>query len=345
MSKYTALMLFSIALMATACAGQTLVPSVPAPSPSALPTASVTAPAKPKSLRFFTVVGADIRDVPLMMALDTLKAQGYSAEETDLANSTLLAAALARGDADIAAFNNQTAWDAVAKGTNFRTIMARYVTAPFIAAGRAIKTCADLNGKSVALSSSTGVTPSLLDLYFKESCPGSKPQIVVIADAQARAAALASGSVDAAQIEPQNIVELEASAPGLVHTLVALGQVFQVQSGGIHVRADWAKQNPQMLKDFIRALLLANRAVTENPEVLYAEAVKRLRLDPTIARKTGTMQLSFNTWDANGGLTPENIKYTLDFLAKTDSALVPLKFEDVADLSYLNSVLEEIGRK
>ena len=50
-------------------------------------------------------------------------------------------------------------------------------------------------------------------------------------------------------------------------------------------------------------------------------------------------------WSPNGGLTEQNVRYTLSMLI--DGQLVPagIKPEDVADLSYLNTVLDEIGRQ
>ncbi len=330
--------LMALGVSAAACSVQTA-------TPGATTSSSATA-AKSTSLHYFTIVGTDLRDIPLKLALDALKAQGYSVDETDLSSSTLLLQALARGDADIASFNNQTAWDAVAKGTPLRTVMSKYVTSPLVGAAQEVKTCADLDGKSVALASTAGVTTSLFNMYLKLNCPASKPQVVMMADTHARAAALLSGQIDAAQLEPQDMVQLQITAPGRFHTFVALGQAFpQVQSSGIHVRPDWAAQHSGPLKDFMRTLLLANRQVTANPAVLVDEGVKRLGLDPTAAKETAAIQLGYDTWDANGGLTPENVKYTLDFLAQSDPALARLKVEDVTDFSYLNTVLDEIGRK
>ncbi|MCL4486748.1 MAG: ABC transporter substrate-binding protein [Chloroflexi bacterium] len=346
MSQIAVAFLGSIMLAAAACAGQPPSPVAPAvavsvPTPTTLAATPIT-----RTIHCYTLSGLDIRDVPFLMALDSLKAQGYTIDAVDVSSSSLAAAALARGDADIASFNNQTAWDAIAKGTPVRTIMGRYVTSPLIGATQAVKTCADLDGKSVALSGTTGVSPALFNEYVKQTCPGSKPQIVVIASAPTRSAALLSGNVDAAQIESQDAVELDRTAPGRFHTLVALAKVFpQVQSGGIHARVDWANQNADVVKDFVRALLFADRKVNDNPQVLYDESVKRLGIDPEVAKQAGEIQFGYNTWDRNGGLTAENIQSTLDFLGKIDPTLNGLHTQDVADLSYLSEVLDEIGRK
>ncbi len=346
MAKLGALATYAIVLATVSCAGPATTPSTLNPTVPALSVATVAPTTGPGLLRIGSVVGTDIRDVPSMMAFDALRAQGYTVEEEDLATSIVVASALARGDIDIGGLNNQTAWDAIANGANTRVIISRYALSPLIGAKEEIKTCGDLDGKSVALSGTSGYTPTLFDFYLKQNCPGSKPKILVIADAGTRTAALQSGEIDAAQIEPQDIVELARVAPGRFHTLVALEQAFpQLQGSGLYVRQDWAKQNPKLLHDFIRAMLQANRRVNENPPVLFSESVSRLGLDPAVAEKAGTMELEYNAWDVNGGMTPERVRYTLDFFAKIDPAIAGLGVEDVADLSYLSAVLDELGRK
>ena len=52
----------------------------------------------------------------------------------------------------------------------------------------------------------------------------------------------------------------------------------------IQVRQAWAEQNPEMVRDLIRALLKIHRDFAANPEPLYGEAAKRLALDPGLAK-------------------------------------------------------------
>lgn len=75
------------------------------------------------------------------------------------------------------------------------------------------------------------------------------------------------------------------------------------------------------------------------------EAVKRLGLTPDVAKKTVDSDLQDNTRDQNSAMTTENVQYTLDLLASTKALTSPMKAEDVADLSYLNAVPDEMGRK
>lgn len=47
----------------------------------------------------------------------------------------------------------------------------------------------------------------------------------------------------------------------------------------------------------------------------------------------------------NGGYTMESVQANIDFLVETAVLSPGLKPDDVADLSYLNAVLDEIGRQ
>jgi hypothetical protein len=79
--------------------------------------------------------------------------------------------------------------------------------------------------------------------------------------------------------------------------------------------------------------------------VLYEQAVSRLKITPEEAKQIGDAYLQAGLWDPNGGLTAENVQYTLDFFKNAKGVPASLKVDDVADLSYLNAVLDEMGRK
>ena len=55
--------------------------------------------------------------------------------------------------------------------------------------------------------------------------------------------------------------------------------------------------------------------------------------------------LAAGAWDPNGALTDENVAFTLRFLKEIGAVPPTLEFEAVADLSVLNTVLGEIGRR
>jgi ABC-type nitrate/sulfonate/bicarbonate transport system substrate-binding protein len=298
------------------------------------------------TLRYFDLINLDVRDVPLLMALDALEAQGYTVEKTYLSGGTLIAEALARGDADIGLLNNQTMWMAITKGAPVRTIAQFTASTSVLAAKHAITSCRELDGRRVGVATMRGLSPAVFDAYLKQNCAGVTPQFLVILESAGRAAALLAGEIDATILPGEELLKLQREAPGQFHDLMSYAQEFpKVQIDGLHARRQWMQQNPKMVKEFLRALLRAYRQVAANPQLLFDESVKRLALDPATAKAVGEAHLRAGIWNANGGLTSENVQYTIDFLTNIAALPSGLKVEDVADLSYLNAVLNVIGRQ
>lgn len=303
-------------------------------------------PTKLATLRYFDLINLDVRDVPLLMALEAMEAEGYGIEKTYLASGALIAEALARGDADIGMLNNQTMWLAISKGAAVRTIAQFTATTSVLVGKQEIASCAELHNKRVAMPATRGLSPALFDLYLKQKHPGVVPQMLVIPESAGRVAALLVGEIDASNLPGEELLKLQRQAPGKFHLLMSYAQEFpEVQIDGLQMRRSWAEEHPQAVKDFLRALLKAHRQVTANPQLLYDESVKRLGLDPATAKAVCDAHLQSTIWHANGGLTTENVQYTLDFLTNLGVLQGGLKVEDVAELSYLKAVLDELGRR
>ena len=304
--------------------------------------------AQPKSgtIRFYDISNLDVRDIPMLMALDDLRAQGYTVEVTYLASSNLIAEALSRGDADLALMNNLTMWNAIAKGVDARTVIEPVASTTILAAQASITDCSQLNKLGVGISSSTGLSTARLEGYFEMICPGTEPTYVVISESSGRSAGLLSQDLAAALIPAEELLKLEQEAPGRIHVLADMAAVFpNVRQDAVHVRLAWAKENPAALKDYLQALLQANRRVLKDKTLLVNEAVKRLELDRATAEAIVALHLSLGTWDANGGLTVERVQSTIDFLTEIGSLKTGQTAADVADLTYLESVLRSIGRQ
>lgn len=344
MSKPFVLVLLSLIAVGCSTNPSTSTPVQTQTLAPASPTSSVAR--KSGRIRYLYTANLDARDVPILMALEALQAQGYVIEETPFATANLIVDSLARGDADIATLNNQAMWAAIAKGAKIRTVAQKTGSTAIVAAKQEIKSCGDLNGKTIALTGTTGMNPTLFYEYVKKNCPGTKTQIAVMPDTPGRVAAMLAGQVDAAQLQREEMLQLDRGAPGKFHMLASLTQDFSnVQVTGVHVGQEWAQQHPEIVRDFLRELLLANRRVNADHELLYKETVKRIGIDREAAEAIGDIYLEFNMWDLNGGLTKENTQYTIDFLTKANALPAGVKADQVADLSYLNAVLDEIGRR
>jgi ABC-type nitrate/sulfonate/bicarbonate transport system substrate-binding protein len=304
--RTTALLLVSAGLGCGAC-------SYRPPAPEARTQARL----KSGKLRLFDLPNVDVRDVPMLMALDDLAAQGYTVEKTNMASGSLIADALARGDADIGLLNSQTMWMAIVRGAPVRTI-AEFTNPTTILAARAeIRSCCDLHGKRLGVATTGGLSPALFRWHLQQNCPGTEPRLFVILESTGRAAALLAGEIDALIAPGEEFVKLQREAPSKFHVLMSWAEEFpDVLIDCLHVRRQWAEQNPECVRDFLRALLLAQRRVVSSPGLLV-----------------------------DGGPTAQEVQRTIDFLTEMASLPRGLNPSAVADLSYLNGVLDEIGRQ
>jgi ABC-type nitrate/sulfonate/bicarbonate transport system substrate-binding protein len=277
------------------------------------------------------------------MALDELRQQGYTIEATQFARFDLVTAALIKGDLDIAGASNQTAWAAIAKGAPIRAIVS-WVGNQFRLVTKAeIKSCADLKGKSIAIGSTASIHALMLEQYLKRNCPGIETQVVVVPSNSSRFSALVSGEIIAAVLETDYALQLDRQSPGRFHTFSHFAQEFpQVELGGYYVHDNFVK-HPEIIKDYVRAMIRARRRI-QDKQVLR-DAVNKYLPDDAGAFAAVDTYLAENVWDVNGGLTPERIQFTLDFMTKANMLPAGLRADQIADLSYLNAVLDEIGRK
>jgi ABC-type nitrate/sulfonate/bicarbonate transport system substrate-binding protein len=287
----------------------------------------------------------DVSDIPYLMALDMLKTQGYQVESIQFDQFELISAAMAKGDLEFAGASRQTTWSAIAKGASIREIITKSKNYYVLLTTAEIKTCADLNGKRLAVGGASGVVVTMVNKYLKEKCPGVTPQIIIIASTASRTAALLAGQIDATPVEYDNLLRAEKDAPGRYHALVDFAKEFpMVDITGYYVNPSWASKNPIVVKDFLRALIQARRQI-QDKQVLRQVVTKYFGADDTSAQTVAESYLARNIWDVNGGLTIENVQYMMDFFVGAGALAPGLRPEDIADLSYLNAVVEEIGRK
>jgi ABC-type nitrate/sulfonate/bicarbonate transport system substrate-binding protein len=296
-------------------------------------------------LRIIESGPADVKSVPFLMAIDAMRRDGYDVEVVTVQRFDLVPDLLIRGDGEIGRLSTQAAWTAIAKGAALRSIVEAN-GAWEVVARHDVASCRDLDGQGTALSSARSVNAAMLHKFVADHCPGTQPELVVISNSSSRLAALMAGQVAAAQLELQEVAQLERDAPGRFHSLVQPSKEFpQLVTFTYTARPDWARQNPAVVKAFIRAFLAAQRSVIDNAERAVEEAAARVSIEAGLARAIATTYRTRAVWHANGGLTPERVRSTLDFLAGEQYVPAGLSADGVADLSYLNGVLAEIGRR
>lgn len=311
-----------------------------------VPVAPTNAPPKSGSLRVGFTTEADFSDLPTLIAVERLRAQGYTVETKFFTSADLEVAALAQGDLDIGNGSTRTHWSAAAKGAPIVTIMEEAADGWSLVAKQEIKTCADLNGRRAAYSSAGALNAALLQAYIKLNCPDTKPEILLIPSSSARATALLANELDATALELIDALQVLNQAPDRFHTLVNFAaEIPRLKTTGVHARREFATQNPERVRDYIRTLLNVHRELDANPKRIADAAVRELKMTPADAERVTKAYLQNKIWDVNGGLTQEAIEYSVNFFVETGSLPQGLTATQVSDVSYLDAVLNEIGRK
>ena len=316
------------------------------PAATDLPIDTSEVPAKSGTIHVAVRGSPNVKDLPFLDALDLLRAQGYTVEMTALDKGELIAQAIEQGDIHIANVSPSILWVAVSKGADVRTIVGNYNNPFYLVVRKEIESCTDLDGRSLAFSSKQAAGYVLFEDYVAKNCPGIGPQIVLISQSENRVVALQSGEIDGVYIEIEQWMVLENQNAGNFRIILNYGEEYpDYLVSGFCAQRSWAELNPEMVRDFVRALLTSQRALMSDPDRFQAEVAELLDLEPVDAKRITDAYLELGVWDANGALTPENIEYSLNILRESGAVPADTKVEDVADLTYMTAVLDEIGRE
>jgi NitT/TauT family transport system substrate-binding protein len=284
----------------------------------------------------------DFGDLPSMMVYDRLVEKGYAVLPTHFAQSELAVEAVSRGDADIGTGATRTVMAAMQKGAPLKFIVDQVANEWSVYAIASIKECKDLDGMRLAIHSEGAVSTAMLKTWIEDACPGISPNYLIIPGSENRAAALLAGEIDATPAELADAVRIDKERPGEFNLIANFGaDLPNLRVTSFYANTTFLEEHPQAAKDFIEALLEAHREIAANPDILMEEAPKYLPgIDEEILPDIVKAHVELGAWDVNGGLTEENMAYSLDFFVKAGRVEPGLAADDIADLSFLNDVLE-----
>lgn len=292
------------------------------------------AAARPVRLRVAYTSAANVGDLPSLIAHRALERQGYQVNAIFFAQAELAIEALARGDADLANGGTRSFWAAVAKGADLVLVMEHAEPGYEIATRGDIRDCADLTGRTLALSS-PGALPTVLGEAYLQRCQDATPVVLGIPHSGDRLAALAAGAVDAAVLQRSDVTRLEQREPGRFRVLARFDDEFPgLRFEGLFVNGRFARANRPAVVDYARARILANRQALDDPAPLFEEA----RRWPTVGTLDAAIvagEVHAPAWARDGGLQPGSVAATLDFFVKAGSLPPSLQADRLTDPSFL----------
>jgi ABC-type nitrate/sulfonate/bicarbonate transport system substrate-binding protein len=296
----------------------------------------------------FTSVG--MSSAPFLAALDQLRGQGYKIETPELAESELVTEGVAKNRFAFGSGANNEVMTADTKGANLKVVVDRVSNEWTIYARKDITSCADLNGKRLAIHSEGAVSTAMVKNYIETKCPGTKPNYVVISGSPNRLAALLANRIDASPLELTDAVTLESKASDRYALLTSFSEDLpNLHPTSIYVNGDFAKSNPDTVKAVVKAVIEQNRKIAGNPGYLKEIAQKYVpkAVDASTIDSAAKKYVDLKMFNVNGGLNESDLDYTAKFFGPSGAKAVDkdVPVSDFADLTFLNQVINELGQQ
>lgn len=275
-----------------------------------------------------------------------LREQGYDIEGAVLDSSELSAEGTATGKFAFGSGGNSTILVAMQAAPDTQKLIVDGLKNEWSLYSRTdVADCKDLDGKKVGIFSEGGVSTAMVKNYFSINCPGVKPTYLVLGDSQTRAAALVAGQIDATPVELSDALNLEKTGAGKVHMLTSFAETLpDLKTGSIAANTKFIKEHPEATKAFIAALIKQYRKITTDRAYFkeitlkYYPDVDKETLDETL-----DAYVERELFPVDGGLTLENLQFTIDFFADAGVIKPGITPEEATDLSFLKDALKELG--
>ncbi|HEY8691327.1 MAG TPA: ABC transporter substrate-binding protein [Chloroflexota bacterium] len=329
---------------ASASAKPAAASSAPATSSAAKPSASGAVDNTPIALGNNS--SPDQAYLPILMALDTLKQQGFNVQpNVDFKSTQLGFQALQNNQIQLSSSGVTDPATAIDKGLKIKVIDARANNAWSLVTTNSIATCDQLNGKKMGLFSTTGISTAYVKIYLQTTCPKAQPNNVIIPDSVLRRQALEAGQIDASPLEGGDVVRIMADKPGQFRVLANFSETLPGIGRDVVVSNEtMINDHPAVVQAFVKAHLEAIRAIYKDPSTLPQLDGKYLKLGDSAAA-IAKQYADTKVWCANGGLGGDDVQKELDlFGGQYTFTPANMKAAQLTDTKALDQVLAQIGK-
>jgi NitT/TauT family transport system substrate-binding protein len=233
---------------------------------------------------------------------------------------------------------------AALKGAPLKAIFFTYNTSIFVFTVRPeVRSADDLRGKVVAIASPGGSHDQATRLILQKLGlePGRDVNLLPIGDAKARVIGMETGQIAGSANNPDIAAELVRKG---YRVLANSAEVYPVPFSGLAINDQLTRENPDLIKRWLRAHLRALLLVRQQPDEAAKIAAQELKLELGVSKEAIKQALSFMSSDDPGGSTEKGMRAHIQYSAPrlgVDPDKVPIS--QVADLSLLREVQRELG--
>ena len=295
----------------------------------------------------FTSIG--IGSVPLLAAIDDLREQGYEIETPEIAESELVTEGVAQGEFQFGSGANNSSLAAIAQGAPVRWIVDRTLNEWQVYSREGVETCEDVVASRVAIHSPGSVSGAMLRDWINNNCPedvAASYEPLIIEGSQNRLAALLADQIDTSPVEFGDALILENEG-GYTNVVSFAEDLPELHPTSVYGNADWMADNPGAVEALIRALLEQHRQINSEDGYLMELFTEYLPEEASGENAEAIVQayVDAGLFPDDGGLDDEAVEYTVSFFGPNGTGDIEeeLSPDQVADLSYLQNVLDELG--
>jgi NitT/TauT family transport system substrate-binding protein len=352
---------FIAALLVSACGGGAAPPptaaatAAPTVAASAAPTAppKATCPAKKITIAVPVTPPNVVHLTPYVAdSFGYFKDENLTVELVRFDGGVGSLRASASGGITLAGTSSEPVVDAIDAGADVRVLYsyAPAVDVSFVAGPR-VKTLADLKGKVMGVQEPGGFADVMTRIVLKKAGIDPKDVTFKQTTTQARVQQVIQGvdqgGTDTAVLHIDQTKIAQKQNPQL-QALVNMWEILPEYQYSVYVAPTQAiREDAATLECTIRALMRANRAMYDpaNRQKIVDIAVKEAKIDADIAGSTFDILVKAKAWPQNEGVPKANIEGTIKSEKDFGKIKKDLKFEDIADLSIVQKVIAQLGRK
>lgn len=267
-----------------------------------------------KSLKLGFPGGVGTTDVPAILALETLKSDGWDASYIEFDSPDVQTQALLRGDVNVASMGPATVMSANIAGSDIKMISNNNRNDLQIVVSSDISECSDLDGKPVAYHSEGSTSTAHLKTWLKDTCPEAQPEFLVISGSANRATALLEGQIAGTIVRLEDWVPAIKGKESEGKILASLSEdQGDLLTQTITVTEKVLSENEGLPSAYLDALNAEFEKLNDDPTAYAAEAAKILEGDEAEIGELYEQLVSDGAIPESVGIDLEQVEATIDF--------------------------------
>lgn len=230
------------------------------------------------------------------------------------------------------------------RGSPVKAVFFSYKTSTFQLVVRPeINAPQNLKGKTLSISTpgSSNDIASRLMLKKLGLEPGRDVSLLPSGDSQARVLGMEAGTVASSAVNPDVAAFLTGKG---YRILMNSADVYPVPFSGMSVHDELVRDNPDLIKRWLRAHIRAMLQIRKNPEEAAQVAAKELKISPDIALGATKLLLPAISADDPGGFTDRGMRLNMELAGgRIGIDTNKVAIAQVADVSLLREAQRELG--